>query len=70
MALQHVRGHRGRGGEQQAFATRLSVARVGLASPHLNLDLSKPRCDLLSQFLLSAWHWLPPSVCSTPRFSL
>ena len=42
----------------------------GLASPHLNLDLSKLRCDLLSQFLLSAWHWLPPLVCSTPRFSL
>jgi len=42
----------------------------GLASPNLNLDLSKLRCDLLSQFLLSAWHLLPPLVCFTPRFSL
>ena len=42
----------------------------GLATPHLYLELSKLRCDLLSQFLLSTWHWLPPSVCSTPRISL
>jgi hypothetical protein len=41
-----------------------------LASPHLNLDLSKLRCDLLSEFLLSAWHLLPPLACSRPRFSL
>jgi len=26
--------------------------------------------DLLSQFFLSAWHWLPPSGCSTRRFAL
>ena len=42
----------------------------GLASPHLDLDLSKLGNNLLSQFLLSAWHWLPPLVCSTPRFAL
>jgi len=31
------------------------------------LDFSKLGDDLLSKFLLSAWHWLPPLVCSTPQ---
>jgi hypothetical protein len=39
-------------------------------SARRDFDLSKLGDDLLSQFLLSAWHWLPPLVCSTPRFSL
>jgi hypothetical protein len=42
----------------------------GLAYPHLHFDLSKLRDDLLSHTLFSAWHWLPPLVCSTHRFSL
>jgi len=51
-------------------ADLLDRLQDGLAPTHLHLDLSKLWDDLLSQFLLSAWHWLPPLVCSTPRFSL
>ena len=37
---------------------RFEVSRLqdGLASPRLDLNLSKLGDDLLSQFLLSAWH--------------
>jgi hypothetical protein len=45
----------------------LDRLRDSLASPLLNLDLSKLGDDLLSQFLLSAWHWLPPLVGTTPK---
>ncbi len=41
----------------------LDRLRDGLASPPLRLDLSMLGRSLLSEFLLSAWHWLPPLGC-------
>jgi|GEM_PF-5415372 len=43
--------------------------RDRLASPQLDFDTLELRKNLLSWFLLSAWHWLPPLVCPPDHVS-
>ncbi|MEI7861094.1 MAG: PD-(D/E)XK nuclease family protein [Planctomycetota bacterium] len=46
------------------------LSQDGLTSPQLHLGLTKLGNDPLSQFPLSAWHWLPSLVCCPRTLTL
>ena len=51
-------------------ANLLDCLQDGLTSPQLHLGLTKLGNDPLSQFPLSAWHWLPSLVCCPRTLTL